>query len=155
MGVPKICPLVVLKVRPGGRVLAGTLQEYGGTPPEACTALLYNVPRVAFGRTVELIASGVVLLIVTVKRSEVTDNGINALSLSPTLKLKVPLVVGVPTIEPVLGLMLRPGGRQVVCGGGQTIEKVYGVTPNSAAICWLYPTPFEPLGKVRVVNCGA
>src|SRR5450631_3473399 len=98
VGVPKICPLVVLNVRPAGRLLAGRLHEYGGTPPEACIAVLYGVPTIALGSTMDVIASGVALLIVTVKRSESTVRGTNALSLRPTRKLKVPFVVGVPTI---------------------------------------------------------
>ena len=66
VGVPEIWPLVVLKVNPGGRLFAGRLQEYGGTPPVACTDVVYGVPTVALASTVEDIVSGVAGLMMTV-----------------------------------------------------------------------------------------
>ena len=66
VGVPEIWPVVVSKVNPVGRLFAGRVQEYGGTPPVACTEVEYGVPTVAFGNTVEDIVSGVAGLIETV-----------------------------------------------------------------------------------------
>ena len=66
VGVPEICPLLVLKVNPGGKLFAGRLHEYGGTPPVACTLVVYAVPTVALASTVDDIVSGVAGLMITV-----------------------------------------------------------------------------------------
>src|ERR1700678_3467324 len=137
VGVPEIWPLVVLNVNPVGKLFAGRLHEYGGTPTDACTDVEYGVPTVALANTVEDIVSGVAGLIVTVNCSDVTESGTKALSVNVTAKLYVPGVVGVPTMIPVLRFTLSPGGRQPVPPPGQAAVNTYGVTPNSATTCWL------------------
>ena len=57
-----------------------------------------------------------------------TDSGWVAVppmaSVATTVKVEVPLVVGVPAISPVLGLMLRPSGSDP-----PVTDQVYGVVP--------------------------
>ena len=65
-----------------------------------------------------------------------------------TLNEKVPGVVGVPVIEPVDALRVKPPGNGVV----EDIEKVYGIVPPAAAQPPLgYATPTcAPAGKEQL-----
>jgi hypothetical protein len=68
-----------------------------------------------------------------------------------TLKLSVPMDVGVPEIAPVLALSDRPAGKPP-----ELIDHVYGPTPPLAAKVTLYAMFCEPLlSEVVVTASGA
>ena len=68
-----------------------------------------------------------------------------ALSVTFTVKLEEPAVVGVPEITPP-ELIVRPAGRLP-----ELVVQLYGVAPPVAAKDWLYATPTCPPGNELVV----
>jgi hypothetical protein len=67
-------------------------------------------------------------------------------SVTWTVKLDVPAVVGVPEITPVEAARLNPAGRLPV-----VINHVYGVWPPVAVSVWLYVVPVMPENNDEVV----
>jgi hypothetical protein len=65
---------------------------------------------------------------------------------TPTKKLDVPAVVGVPEITPVLAAIDNPAGK-LPC----TMLHVYGLVPLVAASVAVYASPTIPFGKLVVV----
>jgi hypothetical protein len=70
------------------------------------------------------------------------------LSVTVTVKVDVPIVVGVPEISPA-ELNDNPAGKLPV-----VTANVYGLVPPVATTDWLYPTVCEPFGNVVVVIVG-
>ena len=66
-------------------------------------------------------------------------------SLTVTVKLPVPLAVGVPEIRPVAGARLSPAGRPPLT------DHVYGVVPPLACSRFEYLVPLTPEGRDDVV----
>ncbi len=57
-------------------------------------------------------------------------------SLTVIVKVKPPVVVGVPEITPVAGSKLKPSGKLP-----EVIDHVNGVVPPNASSIWLYDVP--------------
>src|SRR6185295_14426799 len=66
-----------------------------------------------------------------------------------TVKLVVPVAVGVPVIVPPV-LRLSPAGRELADS-----DQVRGAVPPVAAIVWEYTMPTVPPGNKPVVMLGA
>src|SRR5262245_33627715 len=71
------------------------------------------------------------------------------LAVTWTVKLTVPVAVGVPEITPVPALSVRPAGRLPLASA-----QVYGGTPPVAASVALYGVPCVPPGSDDVVIDG-
>ena len=104
VGVPVIAP-AALRLKPGGGMPVAIAHVYGAVPPAACSVWLYGVPITPLGR----------LVVVTVSAEPTTmlspPVAVSALaSLTLTVKLEVPAVVGVPVIAPA-ALRLKPAGK--------------------------------------------
>jgi hypothetical protein len=67
-------------------------------------------------------------------------------SLTVTVKLLVPVAVGVPEIRPVAEARLRPAGRLLAL-----TDQVYGVVPPLACSRFEYLVPLSPEGSDDVV----
>ena len=70
-------------------------------------------------------------------------------SVTFTVKLNVPMVVGVPEISPVAAFKVSPGGNEPF-----VIEKVYGGTPPIATAVDVYGKSAIPTGKGANKNNG-
>lgn len=70
-------------------------------------------------------------------------------SVTFTVKLDTPAVVGVPVIAPVLLLRLKPAGKLP-----EVVEYVRAPAPPVTAMLWLYAVPTTPAGSVVVVIAG-
>ena len=109
-GFPLKTPLAAASVTPRGRVPLVTVQRYGGVPPEAARVIEYGTLTVPPGS-----AAGVVM---TRLDAIFRVNGLvaltEALSVTCTVKLNVPELVGVPVIAPVAAFKLKPEGKAPV-----------------------------------------
>jgi hypothetical protein len=109
VGVPLITPLLALIDNPAGRPVAD--QVYDVTPPEAATGVLYATFLVPEGS-----GDGVVIvnceLMVIARLADAVCCGLPE-SLTVTLAVLVPAVVGVPLIAPLVALIDNPAGRPV------------------------------------------
>ena len=108
VGDPVIVPLVALNVRPAGSEPAVIDQWYGGVPPTAFKLAEYAVPIAPPDRV------GAVVIV----SAEITGS-VNAfevltelLSVTVTVKAKLPTLVGVPVIAPLVGFSETPPGRE-------------------------------------------
>jgi len=106
VGNPLITP-VVESVNPWANVPATTDQEYGGVPPVAAKVWEYDAPTVAAGKGDAVVIDGVGRLIAI--ESDL-DAVWEPLSVTWTVKLAVPGVVGDPLITPAAE-RLRPTGN--------------------------------------------
>lgn len=68
-------------------------------------------------------------------------------SVTCTVKLEVPVAVGVPVIAPVAAFSVSPPGRLPL-----VMAQVYGDTPPAAATLALYPALITPVGSEVVVT---
>src|SRR5437588_2506425 len=91
-GVPPTMPDDPLSASPVGSDPLETRQEYGGRPPVAWSVKLYGAPAVASGKDAGVANVSPWPMAIVKGFWEVTD----ALSVSVTVKLKLPAVVGVP-----------------------------------------------------------
>ena len=91
-----------MRLNPAGRLPDAIDQVYPGVPPLALSAALYEVPFVPAARLVDVIVSvaGVVPTVID-SCAEAVCAG-DALSFTVTVKLDVPVFVGVPEITPPL-----------------------------------------------------
>lgn len=80
----------------------------------------------------------------------VADCGVGAESMTFTVKVFEPALVGVPEITPVLGSSVRPAGRLVP---GITLQERGAVPPVDCKVA-LYTLVTLPPGKVVVVITG-
>jgi hypothetical protein len=143
VGVPEIVPVEPPSDSPAGSEPDTTDQLYGVTPPVAASVWLYATPIWPFGTLVVVItrSGGIVI-----DKALVAVSAGVCESVTRTVKLEVPAVVGVPEITPP-ALKLSPAGRLPVWR-----DQEYGVTPPVAANVWLYATPIWPLGRLDVVT---
>ena len=108
--------------RPAGRLPVAILHTYGVLPPLATSVCVYDMLTVPSDRDA-----------VAIERAEyiVIDNARVAtaplLSVTCTVKLLVPAVVGVPLITPVALLRVNPAGSVPT-----VILHIYGVLPPLA-----------------------
>ena len=80
-------------------------------PPVADMGLEYAVLAVPAGSDAEIVNAGGAAAATTIERgTDLVCAGLPA-SLTVTVKLDVPLAVGVPEIRPVLAIRLSPAGR--------------------------------------------
>lgn len=101
VGVPEIKPALV-SVSPAGKLPEAIDQLYPGVPPLALNVTLYELPLFAAPKLVDVIVSagGVVLTVIDSCADAVCAG--DALSAAVTVKLDVPVFVGVPEIAPLL-----------------------------------------------------
>ena len=108
VGIPVMAPLVASNVRPAGKEPDVMDQRYGGVPPTAFRLAEYAVPMAPPDRV------GAVVIV----SAEITES-VNAfvvltelLSVTITVKAKLPKLVGVPVIAPLDGFSERPAGSE-------------------------------------------
>ena len=128
VGVPLIAPVPAFNVSPAGSAPAVTLHVYGGVPPVAAIVCEYAVDTVPAGSGLPLLIVRVGGLIVSVYALDAVCGGAAA-SCTPTVKLAVPAVVGVPVMAPVELFSVSPAGNDPA-----VIAHVYGVVPPVTAI---------------------
>ena len=147
VGVPVIVP-VLESVRPAGSDPALMDHVYGVVPPEAPRVCCgYTVPAVPPGSDVVVMVGGVGAGLITICSGCVLDKFAESVTL--TVKLDVPAVVGVPVIVPVLD-NVRPAGRDPAL-----MVHVYGaVPPDTPRVCCGYAVPAVPPGSDVVVMVG-
>src|SRR5690242_2626684 len=104
VGVPEIVPVAEFRLRPDGRLFAGTDQVPAW--PVWASVVEYETARVAFGSDVVLIVGGGVMNSV----SAWVSNRPPLVSVYFTVKLAVPPAVGVPVRAPVLAFRVMPAG---------------------------------------------
>jgi hypothetical protein len=109
VGVPEICPALD-RLNPGGRFPDAIDHVYPGVPPLAPSVVLYELPFFPPARLVDVIVNvlGAALTVIDSCADAVCAG--DALSLTETVNVAVPLVVGVPEICPALE-RLNPAGR--------------------------------------------
>jgi len=108
VGVPEITPVAALRVRPPGRAPEDTDQVKAGVPPLADRELVYAVPTLPEASEGLIVNAGGAITIEN--GDELVCAGVLE-SLTVTVKLTVPLAVGVPETMPVAGFKPRPAGR--------------------------------------------
>jgi hypothetical protein len=105
-GVPVIAP-EAFKAKPPGRAPAVIVQEYGCVPPDAFSVAVYATPAEPTGRV------GAVMMVRPV--AVVSVNALlaetEALSVTCTVKPKLPELVGVPVMAPEFGSRVSPPGK--------------------------------------------
>ena len=105
-GTPLISPVPAVSPMPAGRFPLETDQVKGPVPPIRATTVEYVIPTVP--------PASVVVLIVSRGATTIDSPGDNAvdptLSVTRTIKLKVPSVVGVPLMTPVPAVRFNPAG---------------------------------------------
>jgi hypothetical protein len=129
VGVPEIRPVEADRATPAGRLPDEIDHVYGVVPPPACSELEYEVPFVPEPRLVVETVSvegGAAAIAIESFTDWLCAAGLPP-SLSNTVKLLVPVAVGVPEISPVAGARVRPAGRLP-----DEIDHVYGVVPPAA-----------------------
>jgi hypothetical protein len=143
VGVPEIIP-VVESAKPVGR-LPLDIDHVMGAVPVAVSGWLYDVPTVPLGNVV------VVMTGATAEVPIVIDNAfvsLPALLVAFTVKLNVPIAVGVPEIVPP-EYSVSPFGRLPLAN-----DHVKGAVPVASSGA-LYAVPVFPSGSVAVVMAGA
>jgi hypothetical protein len=143
VGVPLNTPDDAFKVKPGTGPLVIN-QVYGAVPPEADNCCEYEPFTTPDGS-----GDGVVM----VKLDEIVIvNDLVAvtplLSVTCTVKEKVPLAVGLPLIPPVSAPSVKPVGRAPAV----TTHGVYGLVPPAAVRVTPYGVPMLPFGRVGAVT---
>ena len=109
VGVPETTPVAGVSVSPAGRLPELIDHVYPGVPPPASKVCEYATPLVPEASTEEAIESGVGETTIEVAPDAVCAGLPESVTL--TVKLDVPLAVGVPEIAPVEGLRERPLGN--------------------------------------------
>ena len=121
VGVPLIMPVERVSVSPAGSEPDVTLHVYGVVPPVAFSVCEYDEPTVPPTSDVLLTARVFVAPTMIVIGHSTQDE---LLSVTRTVNVAVPAVVGVPVIAPVVGLIVRPAGS-----APEVTVHVYGVVP--------------------------
>ena len=106
VGVPVIAPVLALRLSPTGRGPGDNDHVYGAVPPFAAAVCEYA--------TLTSPSASELVVIVGAAPIEI-DSGLVAvaprLSVTFSVKLEFPPLVGVPVIAPVLALIVSPAGR--------------------------------------------
>jgi hypothetical protein len=118
---------------------------YDGTPPLAETLALYGEPCIPFTKLVVVMERAGVTVI---DRFAVTVCGVGLESFTCTMKLVVPVAVGLPVMAPV-ALIDKPAGNTLPLAS----EKVSGGLPPVAVTVAVYELPTTPFGRPVVVIC--
>jgi len=142
-GVPPITPVEEFSDSCAGKAPWTIDQAYGGVPPTAWSGCEYATPTVALG------SDGAVVMISPLAMVMVNcleTGGVDALSPSWMVKVKVPAAVGIPEMTPLTPLSPRPFGK-----APPVTDHTYGGTPPVPASVWLYVTPMVPLFNVEFV----
>ena len=128
VGVPEIWPEAAPRASPAGRLPPVMDQVYGVVPPLTLTELEYDVPLVPDGSDDVLIvkAGGAGAATASERATDLLWAGLPA-SVTETVKLAVPVAVGVPEIRPEDGSRASPAGRLP-----PVMDQVYGVVPPVA-----------------------
>src|SRR3990172_5132546 len=128
VGVPDITPADGSRDNPPGRTLpAASDQVDDPFPPVAARVWVYAAPTVPKVNVWVVTTSGSYAV------SEKSLAVIAALaSLTCTVKVDVPVVVGVPDMTPVEGSRAKPAGRVP-----DETDQVYGIFPPTAVRVWL------------------
>ncbi|CAB4734619.1 unannotated protein [freshwater metagenome] len=107
--VPLITPVAGLSVKPDGRVPLVIDQVNPPRPLAATSAVLYATPETALGSVDVVTLTAPLMTIVRDCRTNWLP-----LSVTRTVKLELPVAVGVPEITPA-ALRFRPAGRVPLC----------------------------------------
>jgi hypothetical protein len=107
VGVPEMTPAELI-ARPGGSAPLASDHVYGGLPPVAPSVVEYGTPTVAAGSDVVVMTSGGA----TVIDSDLVVECVAA-SVTFTVKVDVPALVGVPEMTPAL-LIASPAGSEPI-----------------------------------------
>ena len=140
VGVPLSKPASTLSVKlvPGGRVPLTKDQVYGVVPPLAMVARLIDAPTVPGDSGEAVVMTKGTEMVTVYARPLPPGSPKNSFAFAPQrsrariAKLKVPAVVGVPLITPVLEFRERPGGSDPGLHGSVVLvhaENVNGVVP--------------------------
>ena len=120
VGVPEITPVVEFKFKPSGS-LPLPIDQVIGVVPLALRVWLYDVPIIPPGKLGVVIIGTPDALLITMLKSFAS---FPALFVALTLKLYVPVIVGVPEISPEEAFKSKPGGRLPLA-----IDHVIGSVP--------------------------
>ena len=133
VGVPLTVQLFGASVRPAGRVVPPVMvQVYGPVPPVTPKGWLYGVPVEPFGRVGANVNPPPPPFVMVMLRGPLVVSCGFEESVTFTLKLEMPAVVGVPlTVQPA-GVSVNPAGSDPV-----VMVQVYGVVPPVTPITWL------------------
>ena len=128
VGVPLIVP-PWLKLRPAGKDPDASVHEYGVVPPEAVSVNEYAVPTIPFGtEAVVIVSVGALALMLMESGLVATSIGAEE-SVTCTVKLDWPALVGVPLMVPPL-LKLRPAGN----APAETVHEYGAVPPEAVSV---------------------
>jgi hypothetical protein len=148
VGVPVIVPFL-FKLRPVGKEPEAKVHEYGSVPPEARSVVEYAVPTVPLDNELVVIASGDPLATIVIEKALDAFCTGEEVSVTCTVKLDWPPLVGVPLIVP-LWLKVRPAGRDPEANVHE-----YGSVPPEAVSAVEYAVPTVPLGnELEVIASG-
>jgi hypothetical protein len=143
VGLPDMTPVVGSRDNPAGRELpAASDQVYGVLPPAADRVWLYAAPTVPKGRDAVAMDSE---SYTSIESGFVT--AVEFPSVAFTVKVTVPVAVGLPDMTPVVGSRDNPAGRRLPVASDQ----VYGVFPPAAVTVWLYAAFTMPKERDCVV----
>ena len=135
VGVPDIVPLPA-RARPPGNEPPARSQVIGADPV-AARVWLYAVPVAPPGREAVVMLGAIAVAVISMESARVTfPEAFVAL----TVKLNVPVAVGVPDIVPFAARDKPPGNVPLA------ISQAIGVVPVAASV-WLYAVPSTPPGK--------
>lgn len=107
VGVPVKAPLGA-NVSPSGRLPLASVKTYGDEPPVAAKVSEYGVPMIPFGAGFGVVMVSEGVLTVNVKGFVVVDS---KRSVTATVKLNTPTLVGTPVIAPPEEDRDSPPGR--------------------------------------------
>src|SRR5579885_3386467 len=125
VGVPAMVPLAAFRLSPGGSAPLLIDQLYGGLPCCADSPAEYGLPAVPSGRlAVVMVSAGLIVALSTA----VTLCGGVVLSVTLTVKPKLPALAGLPVMAPLAAFRLSPGGNAPLL-----TDQAYGGVPLSAA----------------------
>ena len=124
VGVPVIAPVFTFRLKPAGR-LPFVIDQVIGVVPVAAKFWLYAFPTSPPGKETVVITGGAAI---TIFRGFVI---LPVVFVALTVKLDVPIVVGVPVIAPDVSFKLKPAGRLPLA-----IDQVIGVVPVAVNL-WL------------------
>jgi hypothetical protein len=143
VGVPLIDPVEPLMVTPAGRLPALIAQVNGPVPPDTVGCWLSGTPTspVAGAKaTVGLAAIAIVTALLAIWPLA---------SVTWTVNVKLPAVVGVPEMRPVEGPSANPLGRTPA-----VIDHANGEVPPLTVSCRLYGAPTSPAGGAANTRLG-
>jgi hypothetical protein len=141
VGVPEITPAFE-SVNPAGKLPDASDHVYPGVPPVALSVALYELPFFPTARLVDVIDSPEAE-IVSDSCADAVSAG-DALSVTATVKVAVPLAVGVPEITPALE-SVSPAGKLP-----DASDHVYPGVPPVALSVVAYELPTIPVPRLRV-----